>query len=328
MTVLLTGGTGFLGSHVAEQLCQAGRQVRALVRRTSNTEFLQTLEHVEMVEGAVDDPASLPPALDGVEAIVHAAGLVKARSAEEFHRVNAAGTRNLLEAAQPAGGSLRRFVLVSSIAAVGPSDAAGTPVRSDAPPRPVTAYGRSKLAAERMALEYRDQLPITILRPPGIYGPRDREMLTLFKAANLRVLPYLGSPETRMSIVYGADAGAACIAAIDAQVPSGQSYFISDGRVYTLGDLAQAAEVALGKRALVRFPIPQRLLRAAAGLVEAYGKAADRAVMFTPDKCHELFAQWVCDSSDAEQALGWKPRVEFAEGARITAEWYRRAGWL
>ena len=109
---------------------------------------------------------------------------------------------------------------------------------------------------------------------------------------------------------------------------SGSAYFISDGRIYTLGELAQAAEVAVGKRAVVRFPIPQRLLRTAAGLVEAYGRVAECAVMFTPDKCNELFAQWVCDSSDAEQALGWKPQVEFAEGARITAEWYRRAGWL
>lgn len=328
MTILLTGGSGFLGSHVAEQLSQAGRHVRALVRSSSDVRFLSGLPNVELFEGAVDDLDSVLRAADGVTAIVHSAGLVKARDEHEFHRVNAGGTRNMLEAAKKAKGTLRRFVYVSSITAAGPSDAAGNPVPVSATPRPVTHYGRSKLAAERAVLASKDEIPVTILRPPAIYGPRDREILAFFKALNARILPYMGSTTSRLSMIYGSDAGAACIAAIDADVPSGSTFNIDDGDVHTFDDLVKAAEVALGKRAWVRFPLPKPVIRTAAVLSEGYGKLRNQAVMLTRDKCNELFEQWVCDSSGTRSALGWEPKVKFPEGARLTVDWYRRAGWL
>src|SRR6185369_4013841 len=170
MTILVTGGSGFLGSHIIEQLSQAGRPVRALLRRSSDTKFLRSLSNVELVDGAIDDRASLERAVAGVEAVVHSAGLVKARNLDEFMRVNARGTENLLAACLPLGNSLKRFVQVSSIAVGGPSDAYGNPFSVDATPRPVTDYGRSKLAAERAVLSKQDQLKVTVIRPPAIYG--------------------------------------------------------------------------------------------------------------------------------------------------------------
>lgn len=328
MTVLLTGGSGFLGSHIAEQLSKSGRKVRALVRKSSDTSFLRALPHVDLCEGAIEDLPSVLSAAEGVSAIVHAAGLVKARSAEEFLRVNAGGTKNMLEAAKQAKPTLKRFILVSSLAAAGPSDAAGNPVPADAPPRPVTHYGRSKLAAERAVLALKDELPVVILRPPAIYGPRDREILAFFKALDARVLPYMGSTANRLSMIYGADAGAACIRAIDTDVPSGSIFFLDDGRSYSFDDLVKGAESALGKRAWLRFPLPRPVIRTAAVFSELYGKARNQAVMLTRDKCNELFEQWVCDGSEAQKALAWQPEVEFSEGARITVEWYRQAGWL
>jgi nucleoside-diphosphate-sugar epimerase len=328
MTILLTGGSGFLGSHVAEQLSRAGRKVKALVRKTSNTKFLEQLPHVELVEGAVDDRQSMLEAARGATAVVHVAGLVKARGPEEFFRVNTEGTLNALDAARAAGPSLRRFVLVSSLAAAGPSDAAGTPVACDAEPRPVTHYGRSKLAAERAALAAKNELPITILRPPAVYGPRDREILALFKALKLGVLPYMGASTNKLSMIYGQDCAAACVSAIDADVPSGATFFLDDGSVYTFEDLILHVERALGKRAWLRFPIPRPVLKTAALASELYGKATNRAVMLTRDKCNELFDQWVCDGSEARESLGWQPQTPFAEGARLTVDWYQKAGWL
>lgn len=328
MTVLLTGGTGFLGSHVAEQLSRAGRPVRALVRKTSDTSFLEKLSGVELVEGAVDDAESMLSAAVGVTAIVHAAGLVKARNADEFHRVNTQGTENALAAARRAGSGFRRFVLVSSLAAAGPSDEQGRPVPHDAEPRPVTNYGKSKLAAERAAIAAKDELPITILRPPAIYGPRDREILAFFKALNVGVVPYMGSTKNKLSMIYGGDCAAACIAAIDADVPSGSRFFVDDGVVYTFEDLIVHAERALGKRAWLRIPLPKPVIKTAALASELYGKATNRAVMLTRDKCNELFDQWVCDGANAYGALGWKPETSFEHGAKLTVDWYQQAGWL
>jgi len=328
MTTLVTGGSGFLGSHVVERLARAGRPVRVLVRSSSDTSFLRTLPNVELAEGAVDDRASVTRALEGVTGIVHAAGLVKAKGPEDFMRVNHGGTENLVQAALAHQGSIRRFVLVSSLAALRPSDASGTPVPEDAEPRPVTAYGKSKLAAERAVLAHKDQLSVVILRPPAIYGPRDREILTFFKSIKLGVLPLLGSTQNKLSMIYGSDCAAACVAALDRELVSGSAYHVDDGSVHTLEELIVLAERAMGKKARFRFHLPRRLVETAALGSELYGKATNRAVMLTRDKLNELFEQWVCDSSRARRDLGFQPEVSFEDGVHRTMAFYRDAGWL
>jgi len=317
-----------LGSHIAEQLSRAGRAVRALVRKTSDTAFLRSLPNVELVEGAVDDPDSVVRAARGVEYVIHAAGLVKARSERDFVATNTEGTKAALEAARRTNGTLRRFVLISSQAAGGPS-IDGEPVLESSEPRPVTYYGRSKLLAEAAARAAKDDVPITIIRPPTVYGPRDREVLAFFKAVKAGVLPIMGSTSKRISIVFGGDAASACIRAMDANVPSGSTYFVEDGRTRTFADLVLGIETALGKRAWLRFPLPRSVIEIAALGSEIYGRASNKAVMLTRDKCNELFApHWVCDATRARRELGWEPKVSFEEGARITADWYTAAGWL
>ena len=328
MTTLVTGGSGFLGSHVVERLARAGRPVRALVRQSSDTRFLRSLPNVELVEGAVDDLASVKRAMTGVTGIVHAAGLVKARSGDEFMRVNRGGTENLLTAALEERATLRRFVLVSSLAALRPSDAQGTPVPEDAEPRPVTDYGKSKLAAERAALAKKGDLSLVILRPPAIYGPRDKEILAFFKSIKLGVLPLLGSTTNKLSMIYGSDCAAACVAALDRDVPSGSAYHVDDGRVHTMEELIVLAESAIGKKAKLRFHLPRRLVETAALGAELYGRATNTAVMLTRDKLNELFEQWVCDSTRARRELDWKPEVSFEVGVQRTMAFYREAGWL
>jgi nucleoside-diphosphate-sugar epimerase len=328
VTTLVTGGSGFLGSHVVERLARAGRPVRALVRRSSDTSFLRTLPNVELAEGAVEDRASVTRALEGVTGIVHAAGLVKAKGPDDFMRVNHGGTENLVQAALAHPGSIRRFVLVSSLAALRPSDASGTPVPEDAEPRPVTAYGKSKLAAERAILAHKDRLSVVILRPPAIYGPRDREILTFFKSIKLGILPLLGSTQNKLSMIYGSDCAAACAAALDRELVSGSAYHVDDGSVHTLEELIVLAEKAMGKKARFRFHLPRRLVETAAFGSELYGRATNRAVMLTRDKLNELFEQWVCDSSRARRDLGFQPEVSFEDGVHRTMAFYRDAGWL
>lgn len=328
MKVLLTGGSGFLGSHIAEQLSAQGHQVRALVRKTSNTKFLEELSGVELFEGAVSDVDSLKQACIGVDAVIHSAGLVKAKKPEEFHRTNCGGTVNVLEAALTQKHSIKRFVLVSSLAAVGPS-VDGSPVDPAEAPGPVTHYGRSKLAAERAVQAKKDQIPVTIIRPPAIYGPRDQEILAIFQAVKARVLPYFGTPDNRLSMIYGGDAAAACIRAVMSDVPSGNAYFVEDGRVYRFAEMIEEIEAALGKRAWLRFPIPRPVMTGVALGSELFGKMANKPMMLTRDKLNELFApNWVCSAADTRADLAWRPEMAFSDGARLTADWYRQAGWL
>ncbi len=325
MSVLVTGASGFLGSHIAEQLSRSGRPVRALVRRSSDTRFLKELPGVELVDRSVEDAASLARALDGVSSVIHSAGLVKARSEQEFLDVNARGTALLADAAIAAGTA--RFVQVSSLAVAGPT-VDGTAVPETRDPAPVTAYGRSKLRAELELLERKDRLSVLIVRPPAIYGPRDREILAFFRSIQFGVLPLIGSPKNKMSMIYGPDCAAACIAATRADAPSGTRVYIDDGAIHSFEELVTVAEAAIGKRARLRLPLPERVVRSAALASELFGRARNRAVMFNRDKCNELLAQWVCDGSQARALLGWQPEFSFEAGIRATVAWYRQAGWL
>ncbi len=331
MKVLLTGGSGFLGSYVAEQLDALGHTVRALVRPKSDKSALEKLRHVEFAPGSVEDRASLDAAVGGIDAVVHVAGLVKARRPEEFFETNTEGTRKLLAACVAHAPGLQRFVYVSSLAAVGPS-VDGKPVADDAECKPVTHYGRSKLEAERGVVALREQLPVTVIRPPLIYGPRDRETLAFFTSVKNGVLPLLGDGRNTLSVIYGADCAAAIIAAVlspAAKSPSGRAYFVEDGTIHVWREALKDVEKALGKRAFIRVGLPLGVVKAAAAGSQLWGKLTNTAQMLTLDKVNELKQQhWVCSGEGARRELGWSPKTSWAQGVAAAAEWYRVAGWL
>ncbi|MDP9002177.1 MAG: NAD-dependent epimerase/dehydratase family protein [Myxococcota bacterium] len=325
MKVLVTGSSGFLGGHVAELLSKRGDHVRALVRKTSNRKHLESLPNVELFEGTVEQVERVKDAMDGVDAVVHTAGLIKARSTDEFFAVNVGGTSNLIEAAR--GRRLKRFVFVSSLEACGPSSD-GMPVGSDQED-PVTAYGRSKLAAEKVVLSAKDDIPVIILRPGAIYGPRDAEILQAFKSIKRGLLPLIAGGEAKGVWIYATDCAAACIRAIDADLSSGKTYFVDDG----CGPMAQSqmladAEHAIGKRAVWRTSLPVPFLMTVARGVEAYGRMANRPVMLTREKATMLLQHWVCSSEETRRDLGWEPRVPWREGVALAVQWYRENGWL
>jgi nucleoside-diphosphate-sugar epimerase len=328
MRVLVTGGSGFLGSYIVEQLVRDGNEVVALVRRSSKTAFLSALPNVKLAYGSVEEAGAVENAVEGVDAIIHCAGLVKARRPSDFELVNVEGTKNLLSSAQKRKDQVKRFVYVSSLTAVGPSQD-GAPVAADREPNPVTHYGRSKLRAERAVLAAKDDLHVTVIRPPMVYGPRDNESFAFFQTVSRRVLPFLGDGKNTLSIIYGADAASACIRALFADIPSGRCYFVEDGKIYVWRDMLSELERVLERRALIRVSVPFFVLRGVAAASEMSGRLRRTAVMLTRDKVNELAApHWVCDASATRAELGWTPEVDWAEGARRAAAWYREQGWL
>ncbi|MCA9582485.1 MAG: NAD-dependent epimerase/dehydratase family protein [Myxococcales bacterium] len=326
MKVLVTGATGFLGSHLAELLHREGHAVRALVRASSNTKHLESLG-AELALASLETGEGLDRAVTGVDAVVHGAGIVKALAPEHFHDVNAGGTARLVDAVRVHNPGVKRFVYVSSLTAHGFSDD-GNPRHPEAEARPVTHYGRSKLEGELATLAAMHDFPVTIVRPPAIYGPRDVEMYAFFQSVKRRMMRFMGKSSNILSIVDAPDCAEAILRALTVEHRSGRVYFVEDGRVYTQAELWQHIADALGVRAL-KVPVPIAAVSAAAALSETYGRLRGTPVMLTRDKVNELRQPYLhCASDEIRKELGWAPRVQFPEGARTTVEWYREHGWL
>jgi nucleoside-diphosphate-sugar epimerase len=325
MDVLVTGATGFVGRHVADELSSAGHSVRCLVRASTDPSDLVRAGH-RIVRGEVLDQASLAAAADGAEAVVHVAGLVSARSFREMRRVNVEGVARI--AGEAARVRARRFVLISSLAAAGPSRD-GRAVREGDPPRPVSRYGLSKLLGERAAARaLGPAVPLTVIRPPAVYGPYDRGIHGFFDAAARGIRLRVGSRPRRVSIVHGEDLARAVRLALDAAAAAGSTYFVANAESYEVDELIARIAAAVGGRTLA-VRLPDAVVRAAGALAEEVARWRGAVPLFSRDKAREFLATgWVCDASRAAADLGWRPRWSLDEGLAQTAAWYRERGWI
>lgn len=325
MRIFLTGGTGFIGSHVADKLDDQGYEVVALVRESSDVEHLESLD-VDTVVGSLGRAEALESVLEGIDAVIHIAGITGGGDPEWMYRINADGTRDLVDRVAERAGENTRFVYLSSVSAQGPASGPN-PRPQDLPPKPVSHYGRSKLDGEGAVLAHRDRLNVTIIRPPVVYGPRDRDMLEAFSLANRRIAPVLGGRERCISVIHGEDVARAVLASLEAP-GDGEVYTIDDGNCYTWRQLGDLMAHAVGKQA-VTVPVPTWMMAGAATVAELGGQWLDVTATFNRDKYREMVQpSWVCGHDAICRDLGWEPKWTFRQGARQTVEWYRDKGWL
>jgi nucleoside-diphosphate-sugar epimerase len=323
---VVTGASGFVGSHVVDDLLAHGARVRCLLRPSSPTRWLEG-KPVEIVRLGFDRVEPIAEALRDASWIVHAAGVTRARSAREFHEANVSVTERVLRAATSDGGGIERFVLISSQAAAGPADVSGRPVNEGERPDPVSRYGVSKLRAEELTLLLKDKLPVVVIRPPAVYGPRDSAIYSLFVAVKRHLMPVLRN-RGRFTIVYVEDVARAVRLALTHPRAPGQVYFVGEPDVTDYNELGDAVRSALGTWAM-RVSPPEILLRAGALASEAVGFVTGRPALLSLEKLREITAgDWVCSSAKIRTQLGWDPEVSLDEGVRRTAAWYREAGWL
>jgi nucleoside-diphosphate-sugar epimerase len=317
--VLITGATGFVGSHIARALAEAGHEVHCGVRSTSDTRWIDDLA-VGRVPLDLDSPGTLLEAVRDARLVVHVAGLTRARRAGDYYSVNAEGTRNLAAAAAAAG--VRRFVLISSLAARGPD--ARTRAGGD---HPVSDYGRSKLAAEAYLRDFGGPMETVALRPAAVYGPRDRDFLPLFRMARAGWLVVPGGGGL-LQPVYVDDVARAALAATGEDVVGFGPFPVAERKRYAWHDVAAGLQKALGRPVrTVRMPAAAFLL--AGGVAERAATLLGRVIPFDERRARDLALHaWTCDVSGTEKALGWRAEVPLFEGLERTARWYLQAGWL
>ena len=312
--ILITGATGFLGSHVAAAFVEGGNAVRCTARGTSDTSRLTKLG-VELAEWDLRATDGLRSALQGIETVVHVAGITRAPREADYFQVNATGAGRLAQAAAEAG--VRRFVLVSSLAARGPDGGDG----------PISAYGASKLRGEDLVRLFEEKMEIVVLRPGGIYGPRDTDMFPLFESANRGwlVAPAGGPP---LQPVYVTDVANVTVAAGTVAHPGAEPFPVAEQGLYAWSDVRDGLAAALGR--------PVRFVKVPATAFILIGTVAEHAARLLRrdpplDKRNAIDLSrhgWTCDTAGTQEAFGWRPEVTLPEGLERTVRWYREAGWL
>jgi UDP-glucose 4-epimerase len=324
--VLITGASGFVGYHLIIEALKNNLEVYAAVRESSKIEHLKEF-NIQYVYLDIGNQAALEKELHEKKYnyIIHAAGITRAISVEEYNRVNADHTLNLAKAALTLGDTLKKFVLISSLAAVGPLTTLNGIITENTPPNPITAYGKSKLLAEEK-LKTVSGLNYTILRPTAIYGPRDTGIFIFFKQLSNRIEPYIGRGEQKLSFIYVADVAKASLRALyggDKQV-----FNLCDDSFYDRYELGHVAKNILSVKT-IKFHLSVNFVKFLAFVSEKVGSLRNKAPILNIEKLNELTAvNWACSIDLAKQALGFYPQYTLEEGLYETLKWYRENQWL
>ncbi len=319
MKALVTGAAGFIGSYLVETLKERGYEVTCLARRSSNLKWIEHLG-LKYIVFDLSDVESHADEIDGFDYIFHLAGVTKGSCERDFFHANTECTEKLVRVAAERGGNLKRFIYLSSLAAIGPGN--GGPVREDSPPRPVSIYGRSKLEGERAVLQHRGKLPVTIIRPPAVYGPRDTDFFVMFRMIKKGIFPFWG--RCIYSLLYVEDLVRGIVLAAEKKEAAGEIFFLSDDMVYTNEDIAAEISQAIGVKAM-KIRLPRSLLP----YLALVGQKIDKRGIINTDRINDfMYSNWTCDSSKAKNELGFRSRIMLREGIKWTADWYRIHRWL
>jgi nucleoside-diphosphate-sugar epimerase len=324
--VLVTGGTGFIGSHLVERLVADGARVRCLVRRKSSLAYLPA-DRIELVYGDLASGEGLGEAVEGARTVYHLAGVTKSTSVDRYYAGNTKATGNLLAAIEAAREKPSRLVHVSTLAAVGPSED-GVPLTEDAKPRPLTHYGKSKLQAEEAVRRSAFADRAVIVRPPVVYGPRDTDVYLVFRSAWRGIALRIGREESYFSYIFADDLAQMLVAAATADGAAGRTYFAGNPEPASWGQF-NAAVARLAGRKIHTVSVPPALALTLAFLSEVNSRLRGRESILSREKVREGRCRyWVANTSRAERELHFQPRTSLEDGIGQTLAWYKNSGWL
>ena len=321
----VTGGTGFIGSHLVEALLRRGLgEVRCLVR--TRRKWLEGLP-IREVRGDLFDEALVADAVRDVDYVYHNGGVTRARDDAVFQEANVEATLRLMETLARVNPGVRRVVVTSSLAVVGRS--ADPVATEESPMQPLSRYGASKARMEEALSAWRDRLPIVIVRPSTVYGPREADLYAFFRMANMGFCPVVGDTrEPAMSLVHARDLVRGMIAAAETPGVAGETFFLGGEALYSWRDLKEAAAAALGRNALT-VPVPPPLVSLSGALVEGVFRLWGSLPPFHREKAREIrYACKMCSIDKARRLLEYRPALSLKEGVADTIAWYRAQGWL
>ena len=328
--ILITGASGFIGSFIVEEALNRGLEVWAAVRKSSSRQFL-TDERIHFIELDLSSEERLKEQMKGIgfDYVVHAAGVTKCLHKEDFRRINTEGTQHLVNALLALQMPLKRFVYISSLSIMGAirEQQPYTEILESDTPHPNTAYGKSKLEAEQW-LDKQTRLPYVILRPTGVYGPRERDYFMIAKSIKAHTDFAVGFKQQDITFVYVTDVVQAVFLAMEKGM-TGRRYFLSDGEVYQSSTFSDLIHEELGRPWWIRIKAPIWLLRIITFCGEYAGHLTGKVTALNNDKYNIMRQRnWRCDIRPARQELGFEPQVKLPEGVRRSVKWYQDNNWL
>jgi nucleoside-diphosphate-sugar epimerase len=298
-------------------------QVRCLLRKAGDLKWLKNLP-IEITLGDCSDKTSLREAVKGVDQVFHLAGITKAVKEKTFFETNAFGTKNLILACCQHNPHIQKFLYLSSQAAAGPCQN-GNKKRESDPCKPVSPYGQSKRLGEELALAHSQELPLVILRPPGVYGPRDKDFYALFKWVSRRINPCFSG---QINLCYVQDVVQAILLAAESRTISGEIFFVSDGTDYHMEEIGDTLAQTMGVTPL-SIPIPKWFIFGVASFSEYLSLISGRPPRISRGMAEQIIQEdWTCDITKAKTLLGFRPQFQLLQGARLTFHWYKKQKWL
>ncbi|MDH4128208.1 MAG: NAD(P)-dependent oxidoreductase [Spirochaetota bacterium] len=325
LKVLVTGGSGFVGSHLIEKLLEKGFEVFCTLRKSSNIKWLNNLNINKYIVNW-DDVSIIEKIVSEVDYIVHCAGVTKAITKNDYYSGNVTPTVNLLTAAKK-NFNLKRFIFVSTQASSGPSFNS-TPITEDDSCNPVSDYGKSKLEAEKEVLKYKDDFPVTILKPCSIYGPRDHEFYPLFKLIKQHLIVMIGDGTKKINMLYVSDFVEAICKTLTIKHPSGSVFFVTDGEIYDWKTIYHTAKEVYKKK-VITLKLPLLVPKILGKFNDQLSRFTKKPYLLNSQKINEMIPDyWLCDSSKIRNTIGFNPNSKLIDGFNKTLNWYQKEKWL
>ncbi len=324
--VVVTGANGFVGSHLVDHLLEKNYEVRCIVRKSSDLKWLNGKD-IKIFDCGLLDIESMSKAFQNADYIYHVAGVVKSKKLEGYFKGNVDTTKALLDAACMNVSTLKRVLVVGSLTTVGPSTNE-TPADENIIPKPITTYGRSKLAQEELANSYKGKLPITICRAPAVYGERDTEIFIFFQTFNKGLMTTIGFDRKVISLIHVRDLVEGFVLAAQSEKAKGETYFISSDKYYTWDEVGEVTGKIMSKKPF-KVAVPHPVVYSVAAIAQFLSLFSRKPATLNLEKAKDITQHaWICSTSKAAKDFGYRQKISLEQGIERTVNWYRQMKWL